>query len=791
MENYVQDNGKRIFLFISFFLFIASSLYGLSGMGHDWLQDWDYLRKPGESYYIDDSGIHTYGSAIKLYGPWKGVPFLCDFLKKIAKSDFWDQGSTVLTLRDLEDPRSIEALMTAGMVNDTAESARLLGRLKAYDAVPILVKLLYDKDINVQIKALEGLRLMGSGDAVPGMVKFGEKILPLINESHFGMSGGAGMMHGEAVLLTDLCESLGWIGDKQAIPFLRKVLYHKFPFDPTQTIRKNAAEGLAMLGDYESADIIASIPDEYEAVRMLKLPVAIERAKALLTGSKTVVEQGIEVDLRGAGIAVALRIFAEMGTKKDIPFLKERMKNMKELGIETVTGGEPPFGYGNYMLNSKTIPVLFAWALASIGDREGYSLLDRYLGSDDIVIAAEAARAFVILEKTDRYEKIAEVFRREVGRKSYDGDEYEEEYGIYDYSIRARTDMNRMLALQQTDTALRLLVKTHNDTNIHAVYASRRAIKTYPGDKAIKELVKQYSMAGEQEVFQIATMLEILGPSGMEELYRIATSAQAPHRRAVAMRAVIRYEYKNWRELITYAAKQNNEPMRELIAWTSYRFQLVEPDIVDNLRDPDFQFDSDDIPKEITSTPADFFHALKTNDIRRAWSLLTSGSRDAILEFAGTNYLDIDYFTINNYFEKNDPIIKKVWRSFFSRININTWAKNSFTFKKYESNETVILTADPARIEIRLLKEQNKWRFDLKDFARKLGIDLFDYSFLKNSVLADGLLKEGDTIVVNWDGELFQAIILEAAGSRYYVHYIGYDDYYDEWIEKRQIEYEY
>ena len=40
---------------------------------------------------------------------------------------------------------------------------------------------------------------------------------------------------------------------------------------------------------------------------------------------------------------------------------------------------------------------------------------------------------------------------------------------------------------------------------------------------------------------------------------------------------------------------------------------------------------------------------------------------------------------------------------------------------------------------------------------------------------------------VNWKGRWYSAKILEAKGGRHLVHYVGYDDSWDEWVPDNRI----
>ena len=47
--------------------------------------------------------------------------------------------------------------------------------------------------------------------------------------------------------------------------------------------------------------------------------------------------------------------------------------------------------------------------------------------------------------------------------------------------------------------------------------------------------------------------------------------------------------------------------------------------------------------------------------------------------------------------------------------------------------------------------------------------------------------KVGDRIEVQWQGDWYQAQVIEVKGSQYKIHYDGYASSWDEWIDKSRI----
>ena len=547
---------------------------------HDFLQPWQQLQRD-YSFRVTDSGSSGYTGipVIRAFGPYRAVDYIADAWARLDRSDFGDGGRNVLALRDLEDPRSIPALMRYGLKgDDRAESARLLGQLGAVRAIPAIVPLLDESAYEIRAKALEGLVLMRSPKAGPGMVAHGERILPLVKTPRSG--------HG--AFLTDLLSGLGWTGYRGAIPFLRKVLDYDFPYqDKTRTHKKNAAMALAMLGDRSSSAKIAALDREYDACRILKLPVCLQRAKGILIDpdyGEEVLDQGIRVELGGARIVAALRIYAEMGSRGDIAFLRARQRQIRKLRMDVVTGDEPPFGWGNYVVENRNIPVLFAWARAAVGDASALNELDGYLQARDYVVASEAARAFVLLKRTDRYAAIAAKLRAESGRRSYDCKPFERRHGQYDRAVHARDGMMRLLGEERSTAALKLLVATLNDCNVNVIQRARRSIKAYGARRALSALEDGYAGAGDEwERWQLATMMELLGKDGLDRLERIARTDPNPMGRAVALRAIVRAEHGDWRDLLCKAKSSRDEFTREnLIRWAEYRFEYAHPRRVAN-----------------------------------------------------------------------------------------------------------------------------------------------------------------------------------------------------------------
>ncbi len=49
-------------------------------------------------------------------------------------------------------------------------------------------------------------------------------------------------------------------------------------------------------------------------------------------------------------------------------------------------------------------------------------------------------------------------------------------------------------------------------------------------------------------------------------------------------------------------------------------------------------------------------------------------------------------------------------------------------------------------------------------------------------------LKKGDKIMAEWHGKWYPATIIEAEKDRWKIHYIGYDNYWDEWVNSGRVQ---
>jgi len=536
---------------------------------HDFLQH--YFTLPAElELRVHDSGYEglTGLSVIRALGPYRAVDYFDRSLRRLHASSFGDGGRGWLSLRDLEDPRSISLLLDIGLSDEPAESAELLGRLKARQAIGRLGALLDHSDYNIRAKALRGLVLMESPAAAKPIIRHGERILPLVTSPAVG--------HG--AFLTDLLSALGWIKNRDAVPFLKKALHYRYPYeDRTRTHPKNAALGLAMLGDRSELPAITGIRREYDAVRILRHPVALTRARAILEDpdfGEEVLDQGLHVELGGAQILAALRIFAENGSAADLAFLNERKEKMRKMRMDVVTGEEPPFGFGNYVIEDRNLPVLFDWAMASLGDADALSRLVLALESRDPVVATDAARSLVLLHQKEFYPRIALRLRRSFGRKAFDCRSMEREFGQYDRAFRGRYAMVRLLGGhfggRRGPEELRLLVALLNDCNVSVIARARTSIRRYPPGEALAELSLRYRAAEEWELYQLATMMELLGKQGLDSLEAFADDAD-DYRRSIARRALIRAEWSSWQK---YLCPSGDSPAEhDLKEWIKHRFE--------------------------------------------------------------------------------------------------------------------------------------------------------------------------------------------------------------------------
>lgn len=50
-----------------------------------------------------------------------------------------------------------------------------------------------------------------------------------------------------------------------------------------------------------------------------------------------------------------------------------------------------------------------------------------------------------------------------------------------------------------------------------------------------------------------------------------------------------------------------------------------------------------------------------------------------------------------------------------------------------------------------------------------------------------GAYKAGDKVDVEWNGDWWQGEILQVDGSRYKVHYIGWESSWDEWVTTARL----
>ncbi len=45
----------------------------------------------------------------------------------------------------------------------------------------------------------------------------------------------------------------------------------------------------------------------------------------------------------------------------------------------------------------------------------------------------------------------------------------------------------------------------------------------------------------------------------------------------------------------------------------------------------------------------------------------------------------------------------------------------------------------------------------------------------------------GDTVKVSWKGKWYDAVIRKVSGTRFYIHYTGYDNSWDEWVTAKRM----
>jgi hypothetical protein len=47
--------------------------------------------------------------------------------------------------------------------------------------------------------------------------------------------------------------------------------------------------------------------------------------------------------------------------------------------------------------------------------------------------------------------------------------------------------------------------------------------------------------------------------------------------------------------------------------------------------------------------------------------------------------------------------------------------------------------------------------------------------------------KAKPTVQVEWQGQWYPAVVMKTEKEKYYIHYIGYDDSWDEWVPRKRI----
>lgn len=106
-----------------------------------------------------------------------------------------------------------------------------------------------------------------------------------------------------------------------------------------------------------------------------------------------------------------------------------------------------------------------------------------------------------------------------------------------------------------------------------------------------------------------------------------------------------------------------------------------------------------------------------------------------------------------------------------------------------------------------VVKENGQWRVDVPqtmvtmfggamgEMMKGMGESLGEGMQKMGESLADAgpaagspkTLKSGDKIQVEWHGAWYPATVLEAGGGKWKIHYDGYDNSWDEWVEAKRI----
>jgi len=516
---------------------------------NDMLQPWTTKN------FYDTNDSASIGS----YGPYRFTPAAIKQIKSRGM-DLKDASA----LRTLMDPRSVDILIKYGLTHRDYDvrsySADTLGLIGSKKAIPGLIKLINDNDATVRNSVFEALAMLKAKDAVPYLIARGEALLNQTLSSMYAT---------DAMTLGSLCEILGPIGDIRAIPFLRKVITHSWNDEYLEKSLGAARWSLGLLNDTQSANLIASrYPNDIRPLRMLKHPRALEFARTILTSQQYLTEGIWHVD--------AIRVFAENGgNSSDIAILKNYLQGIRperlgdsDLGVSL--GGEWPRGEGKFILRSNTAPIFVAWALIRLGDNSAYSILDSALNGNNALAASEASRVYVRLKRTDKYDLIAKSLRRLLGRTSYDGVPVNPDQGVH-----SRKELCEMLASQKSPEALKLLVQILNDSNINAVKVARWAIMRYPKNQVLPLLEKQLISCSEWEKWQIATQMEIAGLQGLKILLKYANSTSTDSiTRAICIRAVIRAEMPNWKQILAKARSSRDPYIQEnVVRWAKSYFE--------------------------------------------------------------------------------------------------------------------------------------------------------------------------------------------------------------------------
>jgi len=533
----------------------------LSAEANDFSQRWTHLRVHPA---VDPDKGYQGGSGpeiIWMHGPWQAVDVIGTYIRDLHQAGFGFSEDLLLALRDLADARSLPTLLNYTLSESPGTTAETLGLIGESAAIPALLKLLDNED--AQMRALIALAQIGNPSVVPALIRQGEKILPEV-ESPFV---------GKGPFLNHLCVALGVLGDPQAIPFLHKVLKYPYPYeDELQGVQKGASWALAMLGDRSQIKTFLQFKNDFNALKTLKHPAALQIAQTYL-GEED------DRDQMGAHLVAALAIYAEMGQPQDIPYLKQKEREWKKNGVmSTVTGDGYPLSNGAIVVEPEVLHVLFAWPQAALGDSSSRALLEQELQAKDPLVSASAARFLLRLGRQDLYPEVVKHLRTFFQRRDYGCKTLPRQ----DRGISARIEILQSLGKAASPEALESLVQLLNDCNPNAVAAARLALKKYPVSQRVAALKRQYLQAQEWELWQLATGLEMAGPEGYRALGELFKGSSEPWQQMVAARVLVRLQQGQWRKTLCQAwqKSQGSHPAyQDFRDWVPYYFQFAEPGI--------------------------------------------------------------------------------------------------------------------------------------------------------------------------------------------------------------------